>query len=77
MDRPALTTELEAAVLEQNRCMGGVDPAGCIAAARQVTALRNALRDNTAMQEHLSRVLLTPESVHKARPRPSPRSRLL
>jgi hypothetical protein len=64
--RERLITELVAAKVEQSRCMGGVDPAGCIAASKRITELRNALRDTAAFTVHLT-------SVFNGRPAPSPR----
>jgi hypothetical protein len=52
-ERETLTAELETAKAEQARCMGGVDPAGCVAAARRVTELRVKLVDDVAMAAHL------------------------
>jgi hypothetical protein len=61
--REALTAELDAAKLEMRRCMGGVDPAGCVAAAERVSVLRLQLRDNTAMFAHFARVMAAPKRV--------------
>lgn len=69
----ALLAELESAKTEQRRCMGGVDQDGCIRASGRIIELRNQLRDNPAMIEHLKVCIRQPLI---ARPRPSPRSRL-
>ncbi len=55
--------DLEDAKREQNRCMGGVDPEGCVAAARRVVEIRAALRNNAALIEHLAICLTTPLSA--------------
>ena len=66
-----LADELENAKREQKRCMGGVDPEGCIAASKRITELRLAMRDDTAFQAHLAKVLIQRPI---GRPTPSPRS---
>lgn len=62
-DKNDLIRELDAAKVEMNRCMGGVDQAGCVAASRRVAELRLALRDDAAMLAHLQTVLITPLST--------------
>ncbi len=61
--------DLEEAKREQSRCMGGVDPAGCVAAARRMVEIRAALRNDSAMIEHLAICLTTPLSVGRVRRR--------
>lgn len=68
MDREKLMAELDGALAEQKRCMGGVDPAACVAAARRVTELRARLRDDPAFIVHLADVMAAP-------PRPPRRRR--
>jgi hypothetical protein len=68
MKRTQLIAELEAAIAEQKRCMGGVDPAGCVAAARRVGELRNLLRDDSEMFPHFQKVLDAPQPARR-RPR--------
>lgn len=63
-----LLAELEVASAEQRRCMGGVDPLGCVAAARLCMELRAALVDDSAMIEHLGRVVVMPRRSKTARP---------
>lgn len=71
MERTALISELEAEKTEQNRCMGGVDPVGCVAAARRITELRNTLRDDSIMFAHILQQVARPLSVSRARRRAS------
>jgi hypothetical protein len=59
-DRAVLLSELESAKRDLNRCMGGVDPAGVVRASKRIVELRNALRDNPAMMEHLGRAVQEP-----------------
>jgi hypothetical protein len=59
-DRAELLAELESAKTELTRCMGGVDQAGAVRISRRITELRNALRDNPAMIEHLERAVREP-----------------
>jgi len=49
--------DLEAAKAQQRRLMGGVDPVGCIEAAKLVTRLRMMLTDDDAMMRHLGQVV--------------------
>jgi len=63
MDRDALTAELNAAKVEMSRCMGGVDPAGCVAAAARISELRLQLRDDTTMFAHFAAVMAAPKRV--------------
>lgn len=56
-NKEALRIELDQANREMLRCMGGVDPQGCVAASRRVTELRLALRDDQAMIAHFARVM--------------------
>jgi hypothetical protein len=67
MDREKLTAELRAALAEQRRCMGGVDPATCVAAARRVTEIRELLRDDPAFIDHLARVMAAPPRPRRPR----------
>jgi hypothetical protein len=69
MDKPYLLAALEAAKTEMARCMGGVDQAGCVAAAKRITELRGLLRDGAEMNAHLSVCLTTPLSVSARRKR--------
>ena len=62
-DRKKLVAELDAAVIEQSRCMGGVDPVGCVIAARRVSELRAALRDDPSFVTHLAGVISAPPRV--------------
>ncbi len=57
-----LLKALDEAKEEQKRCMGGVDPAGCVAASKRITELRLALRDDMAFVTHLGRVVIQRES---------------
>ena len=61
--------ELRTATDEMRRCMGGVDPDGCVRAARRITELRESMRDDRAMNEHLLRVVNTPESLPRRKRR--------
>jgi hypothetical protein len=70
MDREQLIAELEAAVTEQRRCMGGVDSLGCVTAARRVIELRALLRDDPAFLSHLASGMAAPPRER----RPSPAS---
>ena len=56
-ERNELTRQLEAAKVDLRARMGGVDPQGAILAAKRVTALRTALRDDPSMIEHLQAVI--------------------
>lgn len=58
VDRERAIEELKSAIREQSRCMGGVDPAGCVAASKRITSLRNALRDNRLLIEYVRAVAL-------------------
>ena len=49
--------------------MGGVDPAGCTKAAKQLALLRASLQNTELMNAHLLRVVNTPESVSKKKRR--------
>ncbi len=64
-----LSEELQQATAEMKRCMGGVDPTGCVRAAQRINVLREALRNDTHMNEHLLRVVNTPESLSKKKRR--------
>lgn len=63
VDRGQLIADLEGAIAEQRRCMGGVDPAACVTAARRVTELRAMLRNDPAFLSHLMSVMATPLRV--------------
>jgi hypothetical protein len=52
-----LIAELDAALTEQKRCMGGIDQPGCVIAARRVTELREMLRNDAAFISHLADVM--------------------
>lgn len=67
-DRERLIALLEAAKLEQNRCMGGVDPDGCVLASKRVIELRGMLRDDAAIVAHFGKVLaIAPRSKRRRR----------
>ena len=42
-----LRAELEAETRRMKASMGGIDPLVCVAAAKRITEIREALRDNT------------------------------
>jgi hypothetical protein len=67
MERTELTAELEAALAEQKRCMGGVDAPGCVIAARRVSELRALLRNDPAFIRHLARVMAAAPRVRGPR----------
>jgi hypothetical protein len=60
MERATLVASLESAKAEMSRCMGGVDPDGCVVAARRVASLRAALRNDAGMIEHFMNALRAP-----------------
>lgn len=66
-ERTKLISELQGAKSEQNRCMGGVDPVGCVAASNRITVLRDQLRDDKMMFAHFMQVLAKPLSVNKSK----------
>lgn len=64
-----MNKEIAELTAEMRRCMGGVDPAGCTKAAKQLALLRASLQNTELMNAHLLRVVNTPESVSKKKRR--------
>lgn len=67
VERAQLIADLETAIADQRRCMGGVDPAGCVTAARRVTQLRAMLRNDPAFISHLAVVMAAPRRAPRRR----------
>ena len=62
-----MIASLDEAKREQRRCMGGVDPVGCVAAAKRIVELRNQLRDDAALLQHFQNVLNEPRRTPRRR----------
>ena len=69
-DREAMRKKLDELKARLARCMGGTDPKSAIAAAREIVAIRNQLRDDAALLKHLQKVLHEPAPATRLRRRP-------